>query len=132
MLIQFHEISKKQNHLFFRELELQPNRQEVIWFFDHVWIKFPNEFPDYEFKIIGRNPPEELLELANYGLNVVVTGFVEDIAGAIGSCTAAIAPMKSGSGMQFKILEAMAAGTPIFATNLAKAMISSFTVKIPF
>ena len=47
-----------------------------------------------------------------------ITGRVASVGDVIKTSTVAIAPMQSGSGMQIKILEAMACGVPVVATSL--------------
>ena len=60
----------------------------------------------------------------NKGLNnsgfksIVVTGYVSSMANMLNKATVAIAPMQSGSGMQIKILEAMASSVPVITTTI--------------
>jgi glycosyltransferase involved in cell wall biosynthesis len=50
---------------------------------------------------------------------VIVTGWVPDIREAYGRARVFVAPMRSGSGMQNKLLEAMAMELPCITTTLA-------------
>ncbi len=47
-------------------------------------------------------------------------GRVDSVAAVLRSVAVALAPMRSGSGMQFKILEAMACGVPVVATSIGQ------------
>jgi glycosyltransferase involved in cell wall biosynthesis len=51
--------------------------------------------------------------------NVKVTGMVPDVRPFLQQATIAVAPLTYGAGMQFKVLENMACGTPVVATPLA-------------
>jgi polysaccharide biosynthesis protein PslH len=48
-----------------------------------------------------------------------VTGRVPSVHEYVARASVAVAPMRSGSGIQFKIIEAMATGTPVVATPTA-------------
>jgi glycosyltransferase involved in cell wall biosynthesis len=48
---------------------------------------------------------------------VSVHGFVPSMSAALAAASVAIAPMQSGSGIQNKVLEAMASGLPVVATT---------------
>jgi glycosyltransferase involved in cell wall biosynthesis len=50
-----------------------------------------------------------------------VTGHVADLAGLLAASAVAVAPLRSGSGQLFKVLEALACETPVVATPLALA-----------
>jgi glycosyltransferase involved in cell wall biosynthesis len=50
---------------------------------------------------------------------VIVTGRVPSVHEYVARAAVAVAPMRSGSGIQFKIIEAMATGTPVVATPTA-------------
>jgi glycosyltransferase involved in cell wall biosynthesis len=49
---------------------------------------------------------------------IVVTGFVPSMPNALNRATVAVAPMRSGAGIQNKILEAMACGLPLVTTTI--------------
>lgn len=68
-------------------------------------------------KIAGSSPAKEVLKLASK--QVEVTGYVEDIKSAYGSAELFVAPMFLGTGLQNKLLEAMALGIPCITTSLA-------------
>ena len=81
------------------------------------------EVTDAEFVICGSFPTRRILNLNSK--NILVTGYVESISSEISNSTIAIAPMQSGSGMQFKILEAMACGVPVVTTSLGLGSIKA-------
>lgn len=94
-----------------------PNRQAIIWFLDHCWNKITHAVPGVCLIIAGKDPGPALNAFDD-GNSVKVLGYVESIADILRQATLAIAPMQSGSGMQFKILEAMACAVPVVATRL--------------
>ena len=49
---------------------------------------------------------------------MTVLGKVPDVAEYLGSATLAVAPMRSGSGIQNKVLEAMSSGAPVVTTSI--------------
>ncbi len=96
-----------------------PNIDAVVYFTRYVYPLIRKAVPQVKFKIVGGNPTPIVRKLCSHEKNIEVAGYVEDIVAELGKATVAIAPMLSGSGIQNKILEAMATGTPIVATNLA-------------
>jgi glycosyltransferase involved in cell wall biosynthesis len=71
--------------------------------------------PGAHGRIIGRNPPPELV--ARSGDGVVVTGEVDDIRAELDQLDVYVAPMLRGTGIKNKVLEAMAAGLPVVTTS---------------
>lgn len=69
----------------------------------------------------GASPLAEVLSLQNK--NITVTGWVEDIRNSYASGKIFVAPMHIGTGMQNKLLEAMAMGIPVVTTPLASEAI---------
>lgn len=67
--------------------------------------------------LAGTSPSADVLKLQSE--NVCVTGFVEDIKPYILEARVFVAPLLSGSGLQNKLLEAMASGLPSITTSLA-------------
>jgi len=67
--------------------------------------------------IVGKDPVPEVRALASKP-GVEVTGTVDDVRPLYREAVAAVIPLKVGAGSRLKILEAMAAGTPVISTTL--------------
>ncbi len=89
-------------------LHLVQNVMPLIW----------AERPEVRLCVVGKNPPREILALGENPA-VVVTGTVPDIRPYLQQATVAVAPITYGAGIQNKVLEAMACGTPVVATSKA-------------
>jgi len=74
--------------------------------------------PDARLIIVGKDPPGSIRALARHPA-ITVTGTVEDMRPYIRNAAVAAVPMIYGAGVQNKLLEAMACGTPVVATPLA-------------
>ncbi len=95
-----------------------PNVNAVSWFVKNVWHLIKAQVPTAKFKIVGANPSYEIRKMSKIE-GIEVTGYVPSIYEHLFRATLAIAPMQAGSGMQFKLLEAMACGTPLVVTPFA-------------
>lgn len=71
--------------------------------------------PDATFTIAGYDPVPEVRMLAN-DPRIIVTGTVSDVRPYLQRAAVAVAPMPYGTGIQNKILEAMACQTPVVTT----------------
>lgn len=67
--------------------------------------------------IVGARPTEQVLALASDPA-VTVTGSVPDVRPYGEDCGAFIVPLRSGSGMRVKILNALAMGLPTVSTTV--------------
>jgi glycosyltransferase involved in cell wall biosynthesis len=65
---------------------------------------------------VGKDPTSEIKELERNPL-VTVTGTVADIRPFLWRATVSVVPLLYGAGIQNKILEAMATGTPVVTTS---------------
>jgi glycosyltransferase involved in cell wall biosynthesis len=72
--------------------------------------------PGVRLLVVGSNPVPQVRALA--GPRVEVTGTVPDVRPYLHRAAATVVPLRSGGGTRFKILEAMAAGTPVVSTEL--------------
>jgi polysaccharide biosynthesis protein PslH len=95
-----------------------PNVDAAIFFAKEVFPLVREQLPNARFLIVGANPLKQVLELGE-NRGVVVTGSVPDLKSYIQGASVSVAPTRAGSGMQLKILEAMALGTPVVATSRA-------------
>jgi glycosyltransferase involved in cell wall biosynthesis len=98
-----------------------PNVNAVRWFVPRVWPLVRRQVPAARLDIVGARPTPAVRRLASASEAVRVLGFVEDVRPHLRAATVSVAPMQAGAGQQFKVLEAMASGTPVVATPLAAA-----------
>lgn len=96
-----------------------PNINAVAWFTNEVLPLIKKEVPDVHFKIVGTNPHPVVRALTEQDSCIEVTGFVPSVQEHLSQAAIAIAPMQGGAGIQNKVIEAMACGTPIVATSYA-------------
>ena len=74
--------------------------------------------PTARLYIVGKDPAPAIKQMTQNPL-ITVTGTVDDIRPFLWRATVSVAPMLYGAGIQNKILEAMATGTPVVTTCLA-------------
>jgi polysaccharide biosynthesis protein PslH len=75
--------------------------------------------PGAGLRLVGRDPGPEVERLA--GPAVTVTGEVEDAVAELRTARALVVPLRSGGGTRLKVLEALAAGTPVVSTSFGVA-----------
>jgi glycosyltransferase involved in cell wall biosynthesis len=68
-------------------------------------------------RIIGHAPPPEIIALGERG-EVEVTGAVPDVRPHLAAARVVVAPVRFGTGMRGKVLEALAMGRPVVTTSL--------------
>lgn len=84
-----------------------------------VWKKYP----ETKVLISGINPDSSVKRLKSG--NVTVSGWVEDIRRSYSRSRIFVAPMRLGSGLQNKLLEAMSMGIPSVTTPLANSSLGA-------
>jgi sugar transferase (PEP-CTERM/EpsH1 system associated) len=95
-----------------------PNEEAVIWFAGEVWPMLRQAHPHLRFLVVGTNPGERIEGIGRETPGILVLGQVPDVGEYLGKATLAVAPMRSGSGIQNKVLEAMSAGAPVITTSI--------------
>ncbi|MCB9164973.1 MAG: glycosyltransferase [Flavobacteriales bacterium] len=75
--------------------------------------------PETGLLISGVDPSAEVRELARNDPRIEVSGWVKDIRHSYAAARIFIAPMQIGTGLQNKLLEAMAMGIPCITSSLA-------------
>lgn len=95
-----------------------PNEEAAVYFATCVFPIVRKQVPDARFLIIGADPPRRVRQLAKLP-GIEVTGYVPRIQDYLSKATVSVAPMQGGTGIQNKVLEAMASGVPVVATPYA-------------
>ena len=75
------------------------------------------QIPDCTLSIVGAEPDPQIQQL-DQDPSVTVTGFVPDLNRQLNQAAVFVAPLRFAAGIQNKVLEAMAAGTPVVTTSL--------------
>jgi glycosyltransferase involved in cell wall biosynthesis len=73
--------------------------------------------PNARLWLVGNEPSAEIQALANDHLTV--TGYVPEVQPYLARATAFVSPLRLGSGIKNKVLEALAMGCPLVATPLS-------------
>ena len=105
--------SKKYDLVFVGNLSYAPNI-EAVEFIDKLLST-----SELTCLVSGANPSSTISRIAAKNKRITLQGWVDDIREAYCSGRIFIAPMMIGTGMQNKLLEAMALGIPCITTPLA-------------
>jgi len=112
------KINKDPILIFTGNMSYDSNIESIIWFIKYCWSNILIKEPKSKLYVVGNNPSAALKSISKKFQSIIITGKVISIYKYINKATVAIAPMQSGSGMQNKILEAMACGIPVVSTSL--------------
>lgn len=82
------------------------------------------EVPGATVKLVGAEPSSRVRQLADRP-GVVVVGHAPDLNLALNSAAVFVAPLRFAAGVQNKVLEAMAAGTPVVTTSIVQGGIDA-------
>jgi glycosyltransferase involved in cell wall biosynthesis len=96
-----------------------PNVEAVQFLVTKVWPKIKQKIPNAKLWIVGNAPTKEVMEYQRKDTSITVTGGIPDIRDAFKGAHVLLAPVFSGKGTRYKVLEAMASETPIVATTTA-------------
>ena len=102
--------------LFTGTMSYFPNIDAACYFCHQILPLIQEKIPSVHFSIVGSNPKKIVQKLASP--SVTVTGTVPDTRPYFNQSSVFVSPMRSGSGLQVKHLEAMATGLPIVTTPL--------------
>ena len=105
--------------VFFGSLSYTPNIEALKWFIDNAYPIVAESIPDIEFLILGSKPSDSVVALASKFNSIRLISNPPSIAPYLLSSFASVAPMISGSGQQFKIIESLANKIPCVSTSLA-------------
>lgn len=111
------KLSVSHNLIFTGVMSYKPNIDAMRYFCKKVLPLIKNEIQDIKLYIVGKDPAEKIKQLASK--EVIVTGYVDSIRDYVKEASVYVCPLRMGSGIKNKILEAMAMGIPIVATSLS-------------
>jgi glycosyltransferase involved in cell wall biosynthesis len=97
-----------------------PNRDATRFVLEQVWPRLRSAEPRLALVVAGSRPPRRLASLlAGCGGTLVTQP--DDLGAVLAQATVALAPVRCGSGVPLKVLDAWAAGVPVVASPFAAA-----------
>lgn len=103
--------------LFVGNMQYPPNIDAATFLIREIMPLVWNKIPGANVTLCGAEPVAAVRALA--AKNVKVTGWVPDVRAYYRSARVFIAPMRIGTGLQNKLLEAMATGLPCITTSIS-------------
>ncbi|MDP2416734.1 MAG: glycosyltransferase [Hydrogenophaga sp.] len=102
--------------LYIGTLNWEANVDGLLWFFDKVWPLVVAKQPDTQMQVVGSKPDIRLTQAAAHDPRIQFTGFVEDLEPLFQVSRLFLAPLRFGSGIKVKVLNAMCRGLPTITT----------------
>ena len=117
-----HETRRRLNLVFSGKMSYHANIATALYLHQHIMPLIWEHRPEATLTIVGSKPPKIIQNLAS-DRRIEVTGYVEDIRTYVGRAEVMLSPMVYSAGIQNKVLEAMALGTPVaVTTQVAEAL----------
>lgn len=116
-------LPKEYDVVFCGNMQYRPNIDASQFLVDEVMPLVWKRHPEARLLLAGATPKNAVRQLSSQ--RVVVSGSVDDIRPCYASARVFVAPMRIGSGLQNKLLEAMSMGIPCVTTSLANASLKA-------
>jgi len=110
---------EKHRIIFTGNMPYYANYDAAIYFSKEIFPSVIKKYPDSKFYIVGQKPPLKLRRLNSK--NIIVTGFVSDIKKEYLLSEINVAPIRFGAGTLNKVIESLALGVPVIATEISIA-----------
>ncbi len=111
------EMKKEYDLVFTGNMGYPPNAKAAVYIVKNILPLVHKTMPEVNLLLAGANPDKSVLALDSK--NVKVAGWVDDMRESYAKAKIFIAPMQIGTGLQNKLLEAMAMQIPSITSQLA-------------
>ncbi|MCP5095998.1 MAG: glycosyltransferase, partial [Chloroflexi bacterium] len=100
-------------------LSYPPNADGIRWFLQEVFPLVQAEVPNVTLTVIGKNPPADFVQMAAQSNGAIdVTGYVDELTPYMEAAALMVVPVRAGSGMRVRLLEAFARAMPTVTTTI--------------
>lgn len=106
--------------VFSGKMSYHANVSMVKYLVSEVMPRLWRSRPTARLTVVGKDPTADIRSLGE-DQRIKITGTVDDIRPYLWNASVAVVPLIYGAGIQNKILEAMATGTPVVTTSKALA-----------
>lgn len=112
--------SPRKHHgmVFTGSMDWRPNQDGIQYFLRDIYPLIKQKIPRATVTVVGRKPPQWLVDLAGAIPGVIVTGTVDDVRPFIAENALYIVPLRIGGGSRLKILEAFSMEKPVLSTSI--------------
>jgi glycosyltransferase involved in cell wall biosynthesis len=110
--------------LFVGSFRHLPNRYALTWFVEEVLPIIVRSRPGTVLVVVGSDPPQSDAVWINHP-HVRVLGAVTDVRSPLERYCVFVCPVRSGSGVRVKLLEAFACGIPAVSTSIGAEGLTS-------
>ena len=117
-------IRKETDHLrliFMGDFSHPPNRDAITYFVQEIFPRVRASLTEVKLQVLGRNAPQYLNNIEG----VQVLGFVPSVTPYLQKAAIFISPIRWGSGIKTKNLDAMSLGLPVVTTTCGAAGIEA-------
>jgi glycosyltransferase involved in cell wall biosynthesis len=104
--------------LFLGSLDWRPNQDAAVRLLDELLPLVRAAAPRATAALVGRRPPEWLRAKVSATPGAELHADVPDVRPFLARCGFLVVPLRIGGGSRLKILEALAAGTPVVSTRV--------------
>jgi GT2 family glycosyltransferase len=108
--------SARHDLLFLANYTHAPNADAAVWMVHEIMPKIWEHIPDLGLVLAGADPTPRVERLA--APNVTVTGYVPDARALFESARVFVSPLRFGSGMKGKVVQAISHGLPTVTTSV--------------
>ena len=106
----------QQNLVFIGAMDNLANIDAACFLGQAIFPKLKQRYPQATLALVGARPDPKVQSLQTIP-GITVTGAVPSMADYLHQATVCVIPMRTGFGIKNKTLEAMAAGTPVVASD---------------
>ncbi len=93
------------------------NKDGLLWFLENCWTRLKQSDPSYQLNVIGNWTEDTKKTFSSSFKDVHFLGFVDDLRSTV-TDSIMIVPIRIGSGIRMKILEACMIGVPVVSTSV--------------
>ncbi|HRH57611.1 MAG TPA: glycosyltransferase [Chitinophagales bacterium] len=104
--------------LYIGTLSWEANIDGLVWFCNEIWQSVKQQHPDIKLYIVGKKPDVRLKEIADKDNQIILTGFVEKVEPYFQKSRIFITPLRFGSGIKVKVVNALYRGIPCVTTSI--------------
>ncbi len=110
------EAREAQRIVFVGRMSYSANEEAVLWFAREVWPAVAARYPDATLHIVGEAPSGKVMALADERVRVL--GRVASVDEYYRQSAVMVVPVTMATGVQMKLIEGLATGTPTIVTPL--------------